>query len=118
MELLRGFWDAALAVDPAAPDEARTLRFGRPGEIAALWSAAGLTNIVESTLHVSSTYASFDELWRSFLAVVGPAGAYCVALEEGDRARLRDELFRRFGSPSGDFTLGAVARCAVARVPI
>jgi len=116
MELLRGFWDAALAIDPAAPDEARTLRFGRPGEIAGLWSAAGLTDVVETTLHVSSTYTSFDELWRSFLAGVGPAGAYLVALPEGDRARLHDELYQRFGSPSGEFTLGAVARCAVARV--
>jgi len=117
MEMLRGFWDAALAIDPEAPDEARTRRFGRPGEIADLWASVSLTDIIESTLHVSSTYASFDELWQSFMAGVGPAGAYCVALPEENRARLRDELFRRFGSPSGEFTLGAVARCAVARVP-
>ena len=117
MELLRGFWDAALAIDPEAPDEAQRLRFGRPGEIAGLFSAAGMVDIVESTLQVSSTYATFDELWQSFLAGVGPAGAYCVALPDEDRARLRDELFRRFRSPSGEFTLGAVARCAVARVP-
>jgi len=117
MEMLRGFWDAALAIDPAAPDEARTLRFGRPGEIADLFASAGMTDIVESTLAVSSSYASFDELWRSFLAGVGPAGAYCVALSDDHRAQLRAELFRRFGSPSGAFTLNAVARCAVARVP-
>ena len=117
MEMLRGFWDAALAIDPGAPDEARTLRFGRPGEIADLFASAGMTDIVESTLAVSSTYASFDELWRSFLAGVGPAGAYCVALPDDHRAQLREELFRRFSSPSGEFTLGAVARCAVARVP-
>jgi len=117
MEMLRGFWDAALAIDPEAPDEARTLRFGRQGEIADLWSSVGLTDVVESTLQVSSTYESYEELWRSFLAGVGPAGAWCVALPEDKRARLHDELFRRFGSPGGEFTLGAVARCAVARVP-
>jgi len=116
MEMLRGFWDAALAIDPEAPDEARTLRFGRPGEIADLWASVGLNDIVESTLHVSSTYASFEELWRGFLAGVGPAGAHCVGLPDADRARLRTELFRRFDSPSGEFTLGAVARCAVAHV--
>ena len=32
------------------------------------------------------------------------------------RQTIHDELFQRFGSPSGEFTLGAVARCAVARV--
>jgi len=116
MEMLRGFWDAALAIDPAAPDEARTLRFGRPGEIADLFAATGMADVVESTLRVTSTYSSFDELWAGFLAGVGPAGAYCVALADEDRGRLRDELFRRFGSPVGSFTLAAVARCAVARV--
>lgn len=116
MEMLRGFWDAALAIDPEAPDEASRLRFGQPGEIAGLWRSAGLTDIVESTLSVSSTYSSFDELWQGFMAGVGPAGAYCVALADDDRTRLRAELFERFGSPDGEFTLGAVARCAVARV--
>jgi SAM-dependent methyltransferase len=117
MQLLRGFWDAALAIQPDAPDEALTLRFGRPGEIAELFASVGMVGIVESTLKVSSTYASFDELWKGLLAGVGPAGSYCVALPDEDRARLHDELFRRFGSPSGDFALGAVARCAVAQVP-
>jgi len=117
MEMLRGFWDAALAIDPDAPDEARTLRFGRPGEIAALFATAGMSDIVESTLCVTSTYASFDELWAGFLAGVGPAGAYCVALPDADRNRLRTQLFARFGSPAGSFSLDAIARCAVGRVP-
>ena len=116
MEMLRGFWDAALVIDQDAPDEARTMRFGRPGEIAELFAAVGLGEIVETTLHVASTYTSFDELWNGFLAGVGPAGAYCVALADEDQERLRAELFRRFGSPTGSFTLGAVARCATARV--
>ena len=117
MEMLRGFWDAALAIDPGAPDEARTLRFGRRGEIAELFSTVGLHDVVESTLRADSTYESFDELWNGFLAGVGPAGAYCVALSDHDRERLRSELFARFDSPTGPFTLGAVARCAVGRVP-
>jgi hypothetical protein len=116
MEMLRGFWDAAAVIDPAAPDEAN-LRFGRAGEIAELFATVGMGDIVESTLHVSATYRTFDEMWDGFLAGVGPAGSYCVALADEDRIRLRDELFRRFGSPGGSFTLGAVARCAVARVP-
>lgn len=117
MEMLRGFWDAALTIDPDAPDEARTLRFGRPGEIADLFAADGLVEIVESNIRVSSTYRSFDELWAGFLAGVGPAGSYCLALAENDRQRLRNELFERLGSPTGTFTLGAVARCAVGTVP-
>ncbi len=117
MEMLRSFWDAALSIDPKAPDEARVLRFGRPGEIVELFASAQLGHIEESTLRVASTYASFDELWDGFLAGVGPAGSYCVSLRDDERDRLRGALFARLGSPSGSFTLGAVARCAVGRVP-
>jgi SAM-dependent methyltransferase len=117
MEMLRSFWDAALSIDPQAPDEARTLRFGRPGEIAELFASSRLEQIQESTLAVESTYSSFDELWNGFRAGVGPAGSYCVSLGDAERDRLRAALFTGLGSPSGSFTLGAVARCAVGRVP-
>lgn len=117
MEMLRAFWDAALSIDPDAPDEARTLRFGRPGEIREVFASAGIEHIEESTLATSSTYSSFDDLWGGLLAGVGPAGAYCVSLSDADRDRLRKALFARVGSPVGGFTLGAVARCAVGRVP-
>lgn len=117
MEMLRAFWDAALSIDADAPDEARTLRFGRPGEIAELFASVALEDVTESTLRVASTYASFEELWNGFLGGVGPAGAYCVSLGEQDQQRLRTELFGRCGSTNGPLTLSAVARCAVARVP-
>ena len=117
MEMLRSYWDAALEIDPTAPDEARTLRFGRPGEIADLFESAGLVDVTESTLQVSSNYADFDELWNGFLAGVGPAGAHCASLDDDHRRRLRTALFSRLGEPTGPFALGAVARCAVARTP-
>lgn len=115
MEMLRNFWDAALAVRPDAPDEAKTLRFGRRGEIAALFDDAGFVEIEEAELAVESRYANFDELWDGFLAGVGPAGAFCVSLDGDDRAAVRDELFARLDEPAGAFTLGAVARAARGR---
>jgi SAM-dependent methyltransferase len=117
MEMLRLFWDAALALDPEAPDEARTLRFGREGEIADLLTASGLAEITETTLVVRSRYAGFDELWSGFLAGVGPAGSYCVALPEDHRQALREALFRRMDCPTGEFMLSATARCASGRSP-
>ena len=116
MEMLRAFWDAAVALDPEAPDEAQRLRFGKPGEIADLVRSAGLTDVVESELGVASSYAGFDELWDGFLAGVGPAGAYCVSRPEPARRRLRAALFARLGEPPGPFTLRAKARCARATV--
>lgn len=117
MQMLRQFWDAALQVDPAAPDEARTLRFGRAGEIAELLVGAGLEDVTETTLEVHSTYANFEELWSGFLAGVGPAGSYCLSLREDRRTALHDELFRRLASPTGALTFAAMARCATGRAP-
>lgn len=117
MAMLRHFWDAAVAVDPSAPDEARTLRFGRQGEIADLLEAAGLVDVGETTLDVTSTYERFDELWSGFLAGIGPAGTYCVSLTDERRAALRDGLHDLLGRPEGAFTLGARARFARGRVP-
>ncbi|MGH9132777.1 MAG: class I SAM-dependent methyltransferase [Ilumatobacteraceae bacterium] len=118
MEMLRLFWDAALEADPAAPDEARTLRFGGQGEIAAWLDDAGFDAVVETTLEVTSTYTGFDELWSGFLAGVGPAGSYCVSLPEAQRAAVREALFDRLGSPGGALTLTATARAACGRVPV
>ena len=117
MQMLRLFWDAALELDPVAPDEATTLRFGREGEITALLQGAGFEDVVENTLDVESTYADFDELWSGFQAGIGPSGAYCVGLTHELQSALREELFGRLGSPSGSFTLAATARCATGRAP-
>jgi SAM-dependent methyltransferase len=117
MQMLRAFWDAALLVDPAAPDEAATMRFGRAGEIAELLASAGFTDITETTLTVSSAYESFDELWSGFLAGIGPAGSYCVSLDTARQASLREHLFERIGEPVGQFELSATARSASGVAP-
>lgn len=118
MEMLRHFWDAALDVDPNAPDEARVMRFGRSGEISTLFVATGLTDVAETALEVSAEYEDFDQLWSGFMAGIGPAGAYCTSLPAGQRGELRSRMFVRLGSPSTRFTLRATARCASGRRPV
>ena len=117
MEMLRRFWDAALTVDPNAPDEARTMRFGRHGEIAELLDDAGFVDITETTLDVSSDYQGFEELWAGFLGGIGPAGAYCMSLPDEQRDAVRGALLTGLGSPAGPFTLAARALCARGRAP-
>lgn len=112
MEMLRAFWDAALSLDPDAPDEDRVLRFGRPGELSQWLADAGLRDVVEAELTVGSTYTGFDELWQGFEAGIGPAGSYCLTLPTDHRGALHDALHERLGSPAGPFTLAAVARAA------
>lgn len=117
MDMLEAFWDAAVALDEDAPTEARILRFGEPGQLGALFVRAGLDDVRESTIAVRSVYRDFEELWASFTAGIGPAGAYTVAQPGAARERLRGAFFARLGSPSGSFELGASARTAVAAVP-
>lgn len=108
MTMLRAFWDAAREGDPNAPDEVG--RFGgKPGEVAGLWRDAGLHDVVDGTLTVSSEYEDFEELWDSFCLGVGPAGMYAAGLEGEQRETVREALRRRIGSPTGSFALPARA---------
>jgi SAM-dependent methyltransferase len=109
MTMLRTFWDAAVELDPSAPDEGRTMAYCTSDELAALWEAAGLGRVTTSPLVASADYAGFDDYWSPFLAGVGPAGAYCASLDEDRRADLREGCFRHLGSPDGPFSLRARA---------
>jgi SAM-dependent methyltransferase len=109
MTMLRAFWDAALELDPAAPDEGRTMRHSSPEELAALWAAAGLHDVETRALVVEAAYDDFDDYWCPFPVGIAPSGAYCASLDEDARAALREACFRRLGSPTGPFTLSARA---------
>lgn len=117
MALIAGFWAAAHAADPEVQQDGQSLRFGRPGEIGEILSAAGLTEITEHTLDVPREYSGFDELWGNFELGVGPAGSHLKAQSPHMQQRIRDEMFRRLGSPAGPLPLTARARAVVARVP-
>jgi SAM-dependent methyltransferase len=109
MTMLRAFWDAALELDPDAPDEGRTMRFCTPGVLAALWEGAGLREVRTDALVVAAGYANFEDYWSPFLSGLGPSGAYCASLDDDARAALRAACFRRLGSPRGPFALRARA---------
>jgi SAM-dependent methyltransferase len=109
MTLLRAFWDAARESDPAAPDEGRLMRYSTPDGLAELWQACGLHDVETGALCASAAYTSFDDLWEPFTAGIGPAGAYCVSLDDATRNRLRSALHRRLGAPDGPFELSARA---------
>jgi SAM-dependent methyltransferase len=109
MTMLRAFWDAALELDPDAPDEGRTMRNATPGELRTLWESAGLGDVATGELRVAADYAGFDDYWSPFPTGLAPSGAYCASLDDEARARLREACFRRLGSPSGPFRLEARA---------
>jgi len=119
MEMLRVFWDEAVALDPAAArrDE-RHMPLCRQGQLAALWRENGLTGVEEEPLIVTLAFASFNDFWAPFLAGQGPAGLYAASLPKAQADRLRDRLRNRLlGSKAeGAFTLRARAWAVRGRV--
>jgi SAM-dependent methyltransferase len=109
MRMLRTFWDAALALDPEAPDESRTMRYQDPHDLATLWRGTRLEEVETAPLDVEAEYRDFDDLWEPFLLGVGPGGVYSSSLSPERRVALREECRRRLGDPRGPFTLTARA---------
>ena len=108
MQMLRVFWDEAVALDPAiAKRDERNMPLCRRGELAALWKANGLQQVDEQALTIDMAFKSFDDFWKPFLGGQGPAGAYAVSLPEPKRAALEAALRKRLlgAKPDGPFTL-------------
>ena len=109
MQMLRTFWDAALELDPAAPDEGRVMAFCSEDELAALWARNGLAEVETGAIDVTVDYADFEDYWIPFTLGGGPGGAYCASLDPQRQRQLRTSCFCRLGAPAGPFTLAARA---------
>jgi SAM-dependent methyltransferase len=94
MELIRRFWDAAVALDPAAADldEARRFPVCHPDRLATLWRGAGLADVATAPVDIPTVFGDFDDYWTPFLGGQGPAPAYVAGLDDRRRDQLRDRL--------------------------
>jgi SAM-dependent methyltransferase len=94
MQLMRHFWDAAVALDPAAAalDEGRRFPLCHPAPLEALWRDAGLRDVEARAVEVATPFRDFDDFWTPFLGGQGPAPSYTMRLDPGRRARLRAHL--------------------------
>src|SRR5262249_43538109 len=110
MELMRIFWDAAVALDPGATrlDEGGRFPLCRPGGLKALFSGAGLSDGRPHALRLGPPFPDFDDYWRPFEGGQGPAPAYAMSLDERARARLRERIRERIPAS----TDGAIALTA------
>lgn len=96
MQMLRFFWDDAVALDPAmAQRDERHMPLCRGGELATLWRERGLQDVSEATLTIPMRFASFDDYWSPFLERQGPAGDYVASLTAQERDQLRLRVRRR-----------------------
>ncbi|MGE5525458.1 MAG: class I SAM-dependent methyltransferase [Rhodospirillaceae bacterium] len=112
MEMIRQFWDAAAAVDPAAADvdEGRRFPLCRSDALAALFADAGLSDVEVREIDVPTRFRDFDDYWSPFLGGQGPAPGYAMSLGEAHRATLRERLRSQLPtSPDGSIRLTARA---------
>lgn len=94
MQLMRYFWDSAVALDPDALtlNEARRFSMCKPEPLLALFEDGGFDGCECRSIDVPTVFANFDEYWSPFLGGQGSAPTYCSSLSEEQRSRLRDHL--------------------------
>jgi SAM-dependent methyltransferase len=94
MQLMRHFWNAATALDPAASekDEGRRFPLCEPEALRRLWEGAGFRRVEVAAIDVETNFRDFDDYWTPFLSGQAPAPGYCMSLTDEARARLRERL--------------------------
>ena len=112
MELLRFFWDAAVAIDPAAAelDEGKRFPLCQQDTLLALFHKSELKNVRCEPLEISTGFVNFDDYWQPFLGGTGPAPSYVAALSDDLRTALAQQLKETLPSgPNGTIPLTARA---------
>ena len=94
MELMRYFWDAAVALDDAALvlDEGRRFPLCQVNPLTALFTQAGLVEVQVLAIDVATRFRDFDDYWSPFLGGQGPAPGYAMSLSEERRGVLRERI--------------------------
>jgi SAM-dependent methyltransferase len=116
MELMRYFWDAAIALDPAVASVAESHRFAlcNPGALRAVFSAASFGAVEVTAIDIATEFASVDDYWDPFLGGQGPAPAYLLSLDEAHRDAIRSRLLATLPIAS-DGSISLIARAWAVR---
>ncbi len=94
MQLMRHFWNAAAALDPAAYDldEGRRFPICQPDPLRELFQSAGLDDVKVRPIDIATDFQDFDDYWSPFLGGQGPAPGYAKSLSDERRAALRERI--------------------------
>ena len=93
--------------------------FAAPGDFAALWHRADLTDVVEAKLDVTCAYCNFDYLWQSYLVGATPTSAAVAAMDASQQQSIAAYLQQAVAAEGGKkpFTLNATAWAVKGLVP-
>jgi len=116
MQMLRRFWDAAVALDRSAAelDEGRRFPQCDPSTLKGVFAAAGLDQVRLDAIDAPTVFRSFDDYWQPFLGGQGPAPGYARGLSPERLAELR-EAVRTVLPVAADGSIPLAARAWAAR---
>ena len=111
MQLMRYFWDAALALNPddEALDEGKRFPHFAAEGLVQLFTQTGLHQMETRAIDVPTDFRDFDDYWTPFLSGQGAAPGYAMSLSEQQRAKLRESLRSRLPIAS-DGSISLLAR--------
>ncbi len=94
MQLMRYFWDAAVALDPAASnlDEGQRFPICQPEPLVKLFRTAGLREVEVRMIDIPTVFRDFDDFWSPFLGGQAPAPGYTMSRSEEQRSALRERI--------------------------
>jgi SAM-dependent methyltransferase len=116
MQLMRHFWDAVVALNPAARAQDESVRFPlcQPEPLARLFAQAGLRAVETRAITVPTDFRDFDDCWSPFLGGQGAAPSYAMSLDEEDRAAIREHIRARLPT-AADGSISLTARAWAVR---
>lgn len=116
MELMRYFWDAAVALKPQdlERDEGRRFPICKPGPLKDLFERTGLKDVQVRSIDVPTRFRDFDDYWTPFLGGQFPAPEYAMSLSEDARAALREHI-RAHLPTAADGSIPLIARAWAVR---
>jgi ubiquinone/menaquinone biosynthesis C-methylase UbiE len=120
MQMLRVFWDEAVASQSAAgPSDERHMRLSQKGQLSGLWRSHRMVRVDEQPLTIELPFASFEDYWSPFLDGQGPSGAHVANLNPEERNALGNRIRRRLlgDGPDRAFSLSARAWAVRGVVP-
>jgi SAM-dependent methyltransferase len=111
MQMMRHFWDAAVAVSPddARFDQAERFPLCQPAPLKALFERADLRSVTVRAIDISTVFQSFDDYWTPFLGKTGAAPTYLASVGGEVQERIRLSLQSRLAA-KGDGPIALTAR--------
>jgi ubiquinone/menaquinone biosynthesis C-methylase UbiE len=119
MEMMRRFWDAAIALDPRAAsfDQAKKSKVADPPSLAALFEGAGLTAVEHRTLDFPTVFSDFADYWDPLVTGKGSIPDYARSIGQAQLQDLRASLEASLPrSEDGRITLMGRAAASCGRV--